>query len=450
VTDLLEPEAPASSGSLFPIEDSCWIPKERYLDRQFFDAERDKLWTRVWQMACRLEEIPAVGDYVEYTICDLSVLVVRHGPGPKDIKAFHNVCPHRATQLALGSGSFRGRQIVCPFHGWRWNIDGSSSLKYGVESFRPDCVTDEELALHECLVDTWGGSVFINLDRGARPLMEQLSPMAELLDPLLVGDMKVRWWKGVRLKANWKMAQEAFLEGWHVMQTHPQLAFDSDPSRYPHDVIDYFQEANGNSYFQGKPGHTAGIDTEDVVRSTIDNMRVLGDTLDSYPLPRDLYIAEGLRETTSDLGEFQQQFMTRLYEFYAGAGMPLPQLGPEGFLRWGGVFFMFPNYFVLPMFGEAQIYRSRPDGNDPESTYFELWAVTLKPPYENVPRARFDGVFDKEDTQGWPLIPRQDFSNIERQQRGLHSPAFKALRLSAGYEQNITNMHRQVDRYLAG
>jgi Ring hydroxylating alpha subunit (catalytic domain) len=110
---------------------------------------------------------------------------------------------------------------------------------------------------------------------------------------------------------------------------------------------------------------------------------------------------------------------------------------------------MFPNYFVLPMFGEAQIYRSRPDELDPEACYFELWAVTFKPPHEAVPRATFDGVFDKEDADGWPLIPRQDFSNVERQQRGLHSPAFQALRLSQGYEQNIPNMHRELDRYLA-
>jgi phenylpropionate dioxygenase-like ring-hydroxylating dioxygenase large terminal subunit len=450
VTDVLSrPKAPVPGG-LFSIEDPCWIPKQRYLDRKFFDAERDRLWPRVWQMTCRLEEIPQVGDYVEYTICDLSVIVVRHGAGPNDIKAFHNVCPHRATQVAIGSGTFRGKQIVCPFHGWRWNIDGSPSLIYGADSFRPECVTDDEVALRECLVDTWGGCVFINFDRHARPLLEQLAPMPSLIDPLNVADMKVRWWKAVRLKANWKMVQEAFLEGWHVMQTHPQLSFDSDPERYPSDTAEYFAVANGNSYFWGKPGQLIGIDPDDVVRSTIDSMRVLSDTLESYPLPRDVFIAEGLRETTSNLAEYQQKFMSRLFEYYAGAGMPLPQLEPQAYLGWGGVFFMFPNYFILPMFGEAQIYRCRPDGNDTEACYFELWAVSLKPAHEAVPRARLDGVFDKEDAQAWPLIPRQDFSNIERQQRGLHSPACHALRLSQGFEQNITNMHRELDRYLSG
>ena len=58
-------------------------------------------------------------------------------------------------------------------------------------------------------------------------------------------------------------------------------------------------------------------------------------------------------------------------------------------------------------------------------------------------------MFDKEDETAWPLIPRQDFSNIERQQRGLHSRACQALRSSKNYEHGISNMHAEVDRYLA-
>ena len=450
MTELMStPLAPVSTGPLYPIDDPCWIPKERYFDRGFFDAERDKLWSHVWQMACRLEEVPNVGDYAEYTIVDVSVVVVRHGAGPSDIKAFHNVCPHRATQLAMGSGTFRGRQIVCPFHGWRWNIDGSPSMLYGSDSFRSECVTDAEVTLHECLVETWGGCVFINLDRQARPLREQLDPVADLLDPLRVGDMTVRWWKAIRLKANWKIAQEAFLESWHVMQTHPQLSFGSDPDRFPADHVDIFPVANGNSYFFAKQDVKANVDPEDEVRSMVDSMRILAETFDTYPLPRDVLIMEALRDSTTDMAEFQEKFSARLFEDYAGAGMPLPLLEPEAYRRWSGVFFMFPNYFVLPMYGAAQIYRSRPDGNDPEACYFDLWAVSLKPPFENVGRAKLQGVYDKEDDLNWPLVPRQDFSNVEREQRGMHSPAFRALRLSAGLERNITNVHQEIDRYLS-
>jgi hypothetical protein len=160
-------------------------------------------------------------------------------------------------------------------------------------------------------------------------------------------------------------------------------------------------------------------------------------------------VLESTRGEVTDPQVFQLEFMTRLFEHYAGAGMPLPMCTPEEYNRWGGVFFLFPNYFVLPMFGEAAIYRCRPDGLDPEACLFEIWAVSLKPHHEPVGRARLDGVFDKEDEAAWPLISRQDFSNIERQQRGLHSRACHALRLSKDYEHGISNMHREIDRYLA-
>src|SRR3954452_761824 len=100
------------------------VPKQRYFDRDFYDLEAELLWPRVWQMACRLQEIPKPHDFVEYEICDQSVLVIRQRDG--SVKALHNACRHRATQLAKGAGRLPGGQIVCPFHGWRWNADGSN------------------------------------------------------------------------------------------------------------------------------------------------------------------------------------------------------------------------------------------------------------------------------------------------------------------------------------
>src|SRR5262245_19399876 len=80
------------------------VPKERYTSREFFDLDMERLWPRVWQMACREEEIPRVGDFLEYVIGDQSVLIVRSAPGV--LKAFFNTCPHRGTRLAAGVGSF--------------------------------------------------------------------------------------------------------------------------------------------------------------------------------------------------------------------------------------------------------------------------------------------------------------------------------------------------------
>ena len=113
-------------------------------------------------MACRVEEVPDPGDFAEYEICNQSVLVVRQQDG--SVRAFENACRHRATQLAVGDGRFSGGQIVCPFHGWRWNLDGTSSFVFHEEQFAPECVRPDDLQLRECLVETWGGCVWVNLD----------------------------------------------------------------------------------------------------------------------------------------------------------------------------------------------------------------------------------------------------------------------------------------------
>jgi phenylpropionate dioxygenase-like ring-hydroxylating dioxygenase large terminal subunit len=437
----------AVAGPPFAVTDPLFIDRERYFDRGFFELEREKLWQHSWQMACRLEEIPDVGDYVEYTVGDQSVLVVR--TGPDEIKAYMNACRHRATQLALGCGTFRGGQIACPFHGWRWNIDGSPSSLYGAEGFAPVSLADADLRLVECQVATWGACVFINLDREARPLLEALDPIPSLLDPLGVDRMRVYWWKAVRLKANWKMAMEAFLEGWHVMQTHPQLTLGK-PQEYRADSLEYHSYPNGHSGFWSKPGWRPAWDPGREVDSTIESSRLLWEGLDAMTLARDMHVIESLRTRPYAQGQFGAALVQAIYEYAAGAGIPLPMPDdPAALIRWGGVFFVFPNFFILPQYGNALMYRSRPDRDDPEACYFELWSVTIPPAHEPAAKPSFSGVFAPDDASAWPQIPLQDFSNIERQQRGLHTVGFERMRLSEAYEQGISNMHRELDRYLS-
>src|SRR5581483_3994024 len=122
----------------FTITDDTSIPPPRYYDSGFAALEYERMWSRTWQMACRLEEIPAPGDFVEYVIGDQSVIVVRVDDAT--IRAYHNACRHRGTELGKGTGSFAGGQIVCPFHGWRWNLDGTNSFVYGAAGF-PEGIT---------------------------------------------------------------------------------------------------------------------------------------------------------------------------------------------------------------------------------------------------------------------------------------------------------------------
>src|ERR1700712_983197 len=143
------------------ITDPERIPSKRYYDEAFFDLEREKLWPHGWQMAARLEEIPEVGDYVEYRLLDKSVIVVRAKSG---VKAFHNACRHRGVQLVTEPGNCKTKGFVCPFHGWRWNMEGENTFVFGKQIFSEEVLDKAEINLVPCRLEEWGGCAFINFD----------------------------------------------------------------------------------------------------------------------------------------------------------------------------------------------------------------------------------------------------------------------------------------------
>jgi phenylpropionate dioxygenase-like ring-hydroxylating dioxygenase large terminal subunit len=98
------------------------IPIEPFTSPEYARAEGEKLWPRVWQAACRVEEMPNVGDYVTYDILDESIIIVRtaEGSGAGTISAYYNVCQHRGRRLTKGCG--HTNQFYCRFHGWSWDI----------------------------------------------------------------------------------------------------------------------------------------------------------------------------------------------------------------------------------------------------------------------------------------------------------------------------------------
>ena len=195
------------------------IPKQRYYDEEFYALEAELFWPRVWQMACRLEEIPARGDFVEYEILDQSIIVVRLDDD--NVRAFYNSCRHRGMKIVEGCGS--RRSFVCPFHGWCWDLDGANTFVLRPEVFDERNLGADDLSLVPVRCELWGGCAWINLDDGAPPLRECIEPFASKHDEWKVGALCTEWWKSCRLPVNWKLATEAFMEGYHVPQTHPQL-----------------------------------------------------------------------------------------------------------------------------------------------------------------------------------------------------------------------------------
>jgi phenylpropionate dioxygenase-like ring-hydroxylating dioxygenase large terminal subunit len=163
----------------------------RYIDPAFDRLEHERLWSRVWQAAARLDEIPEAGDYTVYEIGDQAIVLVRVDAAT--VKAYHNVCPHRGTALAQGAGHFASNRIMCPFHGWRWNFAGQNQFVLERQEFCQGQLRDSDVALRNVAVELFAGFVFINLDPNPPSFDEFIAPVREVVESLAIGDMHHYW-----------------------------------------------------------------------------------------------------------------------------------------------------------------------------------------------------------------------------------------------------------------
>jgi phenylpropionate dioxygenase-like ring-hydroxylating dioxygenase large terminal subunit len=413
------------------------IPAKRYYDEQFFKLENEKLWPHVWQMACRLEEIPNVGDFTEYTILDKSVIVVNTKSG---VKAFHNACRHRGVRLVGAPGNCGAQGFICPFHGWRWNSEGQNTFVYGRGIFTEELLDHAQIDLVPCRIEFWAGCAFINFDDAAPSLLESLGPVAERLNARHVDKLKMDWWYGTVLPTNWKLACEAFQEGYHTMRTHPQLHILSAADQFGLD-------ANALPPSRKMSGKEA-------VDLSVEFLAKLSEGMAGMVHHTEVAVAEKLRgmEVPDDAAEATGAFYARLWDEVTKDGLergaPMFDLAKVfQTVEFHAVEFMFPHFFLLPMVGAMSSYRIRP--LTPETCFFEIWSLVLRPddePYDT-PKAPTILPYNSQD---YPEIPRQDYSNLPLQQLGLHAGGFEYMRLGKDDEGMISNYQRLIDGYIAG
>jgi len=414
------------------------IPSQRYYDQAFFELENEKLWPHVWQMACRLEEIPEIGDYTEYTILARSVIIVRTKTG---VKAFHNACRHRGVRLATGPGNCKSAGFICPFHGWRFNADGENTFVFGKQVFSPELLDKAEINLVPCRIDFWAGSAFINFDDEAPGLRESLGPVAERMEARHADQLKMDWWYGTILPTNWKLAMEAFQEGYHTMKTHPQL---------------HRLSALGNSYGNDADGLTInrGLTGAQTVNMHVDFMARLSSGMGGMVHESEIAVMERLRdmEVPDDPMAATMAFYGRAHEEITkdalARGAPMFDIGKVSQeVEFHAVEFMFPHYFLLPMLGAMSSYRIRP--LTAETCLFEIWSLVLRPEGEAFETPK-QPIMLPYNSPEFPEIPQQDYFNLPLQQLGLHAGGFDYMRLSKDTEGMISNYQRLVDGYLAG
>lgn len=429
----------------------------RYIDPDFARLEHEKLWSRVWQVAARLDEIPEAGDYTVYDIGDQSILLVRIDRDT--VKAYYNVCPHRGTALGVGSGTFANAKIICPFHGWRWNLEGENEFVLERHEFRNGKLQAKDVALKEVHVALFAGFVFISMADEPQPFDEFIAPVRPFLEDLAIGEMHHYWWKSIPVPANWKATQEAFFETYHVPATHPQLDVIGaeivrglrEQGAFMHEAVVYDAFPNGHGRFYA--GYSAAPRSSDApgqpMSEMLSMMRLLAEGMDAQVLQDNVEALEALKDKPipegSSLGE---EYVKALYATAAAEQRPMPKPTPETIAMWGGEVFIFPNVMVLPHAGNAMIYRSRPVGSDPDRCIFEIMSTKTYPAAVKPPRAQVEHVTQLDDPAQVRLIPRQDLGNIPRIQRGLHSRGIRHIWLASHHEKIILNMHQELDRYL--
>ena len=404
--------------------------KERYYDPDFYQMEVDLLWPRVWQMACRLEEIPQPHDFVEYQILDQSVIVVR--TEDLGVRAFQNTCRHRGVRVAEGRGTCE-TGFICPFHGWCYGPDGKNTFVTQSKTFAEHNLAAGGPRPHTGAVRRRGeGAHGSTSTRDAPPLRECIEPFATILDAWKVESLRAEWWYACRLPVNWKLAQEAFMEQYHVIETHPQLVI---PQRIP-------------------PRQGGAVDPQTLVDAELHYLRTMSEGMAGMVHANDVRVAEGLRdmELPADpklaMSTWARALNDAVVAWHRGRGSDIPDLNEledQGLNEPMG--YCFPHYFVLPMYSSASSYRFRPLG--PEETMMEIWSLTRFPEGDEPETPTPPDLWECDDPR-WPPIPAQDFSNLPRQQRGLHARGFEYMRLSERAEGGIANFERTVDGFLAG
>lgn len=201
---------------------------EAYTDPQWAAADLRAIFARTWQWISHVEKLRAPGSYLSTTVAGLPIAVVRDRDGR--LRAFYNVCKHRAHELLSGSGTTR--LITCPYHAWTYALDGS--LRAARRTERMQGFEPGEICLDAVSVEEFAGMVYVNLDPAAEPLARQAPDLAEEIDTWAPDVAALTFAKRLHyeVNSNWKNVIDNFLECYHCHVAHKEFVDLVDMDTY--------------------------------------------------------------------------------------------------------------------------------------------------------------------------------------------------------------------------
>jgi phenylpropionate dioxygenase-like ring-hydroxylating dioxygenase large terminal subunit len=401
------------------------IPKERYISKEFMQQEWDRMWSKVWLVGCREQEIPETGDYITTDIGTESILIVRGEDGKA--RAFYNVCNHRGNQVKFDQCG-NSRTLQCAYHFWEYDLTGRLINVPDEQDFTQGCPKDQ-LSLKAIKTDTWGGFVFFNLDPNAEPLKDYLGIVPQHLDPYHFENMAMVMNVTVNWDCNWKTSVDAFNEVYHVQCIHPELSYTIDDVDIQ---IDLYEKHNRYLVPFKTYSPRLGEDLEEVPEGLADELRAIGmnpaDFNGRVPEIRRA-VQEYKRENEKAIGIDYSQFND-------------DQLSDDYH------YFIFPNITMNVMAESMMMFRQRPHETDPNKMYYDVQMFVTIPKGKPIPPLPdYEHVNHGERSLG--LVLDQDSVNLPHVQKGMNSVAYKGLWIS-NQERRIRHMHKTLMDYING
>ncbi len=197
------------------------LPGWCYHSDALLELEKQHVFREHWQIACHISDVPNAGDYITMDVVGERALILRDQDGI--IRGFHNICRHRGSRVVTDEKGTCRNALVCPFHGWVYNLDGTLRGAARPRSFPP--LDKQAFGLKMLELEVWLGFVFIRFAPGPQP------SVAELMQPF---EAELSHYRSEEMvptaglwtqpsPVNWKSVRDVDNEGYHVAMAHPAL-----------------------------------------------------------------------------------------------------------------------------------------------------------------------------------------------------------------------------------
>lgn len=200
-----------------PLHQAKSLMADAYRSPAFYALEQKQVLATSWVAVGYTEQVAAPGQTITAEVAGQSVVITRDSR--YQLRAFHNVCRHRGSQLVESDCQLK--RFQCPYHGWQYSLEGDC-LATPMFAQGKQC-DRREVGLLPVRVESWGFLVFVNLDAETMPLRDWLGDLPEKLSAYRLKEWTIARQRDYPIRANWKLINENFMEYYHLPWVHPEL-----------------------------------------------------------------------------------------------------------------------------------------------------------------------------------------------------------------------------------